>query len=179
MTQAVAPSGLDAFNRASEPEVISRLLGCLAVPRWAEEVAAGRPYPDLEALRARASGSAGTISATELDAALSRHPRIGRRAGGDDRDARFSRSEQAGVDPADQEVATRLVAGNQAYEERFGRIFLIRAAGRSAEEILAELQRRLGNDAERERAETIDQLAEIALLRLDQVVDELGAGWER
>ena len=46
-------------------------------------------------------------------------------------------------------------------------MFLIRAAGRDAEEILAELDRRLGNDDATERAETVDNLRQIALLRLE------------
>ena len=60
----------------------------------------------------------------------------------------------------------RLRAGNEAYEERFGRVFLIRAAGRSAEEILAALESRLSNDEDTEQAIVADQLREIALLRL-------------
>ena len=67
-------------------------------------------------------------------------------------------------------MAERLAAGNRAYEERFDRVFLIRAAGRDAPEILAELERRLGNDDATERGETVTQLREIALLRLEQVV---------
>jgi 2-oxo-4-hydroxy-4-carboxy-5-ureidoimidazoline decarboxylase len=67
-------------------------------------------------------------------------------------------------------VAQRLAAGNVAYEERFGHVFLIRAAGRSGAEILAELERRLANDAAAERAETVDNLRQIALLRLEGMV---------
>ncbi len=62
------------------------------------------------------------------------------------------------------------MAGNRAYEERFDRVFLIRAAGRDASEILSELERRLGNDDDTERDETLTQLRQIALLRLEQVV---------
>ena len=47
---------------------------------------------------------------------------------------------------------------------------LIRAAGRSADEILAELKRRLDNTDEDEFAEVVTQLGEIALLRLEQVI---------
>ena len=57
-----------------------------------------------------------------------------------------------------------------AYEQRFGHVFLIHAAGRSSAEILTELRRRLYNDEEAERAETVTALREIALLRLDEVV---------
>ena len=81
--------------------------------------------------------------------------------------AAHSRREQAGVDPSDGDVAARLAAGNADYERRFGRVFLIRAAGRAAPEILDELQRRLHATDADERAETVRQLREIALLRLE------------
>ena len=141
------------------------LLACLSVPRWADDVLAGEPYADRAALVARADEAARTLSDDELDQALSAHPRIGERGG-----VTQSQREQAGVDPAAGDTAARLAAGNAAYEERFGRVFLIRAAGRDAEAILAELDRRLGNDDETERAETVDNLRQIALLRLEALV---------
>jgi 2-oxo-4-hydroxy-4-carboxy-5-ureidoimidazoline decarboxylase len=139
------------------------LLGCLSVPRWADDVLAGQPYADREALLARADEAARSLTDDELAQALTAHPRIGERGG------EQSRREQAGVDPAAGDVAARLAVGNAAYEERFGRVFLIRAAGRDAEAILAELGRRLGNDDETERAETVDNLRQIALLRLQSL----------
>ena len=66
---------------------------------------------------------------------------------------------------ADDDVAA-IAAGNAAYEERFGRVFLIRAAGRTPGEIRAALERRLHNDPDAETIEATGQLAEIALLRL-------------
>lgn len=160
---------VDAFNALPEEEVRELLAGCLDVPRWVEEVATGRPYVDAPALFAVADSSASSLSAEELDAALAGHPRIGERAGAGHNAAASSR-EQAGVDPADADVAERLLRGNAAYEERFDQVFLIRAAGRTGEEILAELERRLGNDDDTERAEVVDNLRQIALLRLEQAV---------
>ncbi len=49
-------------------------------------------------------------------------------------------------------------------------MFLIRAAGRGPDEILAELPRRLGNDPAAERVGTTTQLAEITRLRVDRLV---------
>jgi 2-oxo-4-hydroxy-4-carboxy-5-ureidoimidazoline decarboxylase len=49
-------------------------------------------------------------------------------------------------------------------------VFLVRAAGRSPEELMAELRRRLGNDEETERAEVTAQLAEITALRVRELV---------
>ncbi|WP_312546041.1 2-oxo-4-hydroxy-4-carboxy-5-ureidoimidazoline decarboxylase, partial [Pantoea eucalypti] len=60
--------------------------------------------------------------------------------------------------------------GNQAYEARFGRVFLIRAKGRSGEQMLAELQRRLQNSEVTEQQEALDQLREITLLRLKETI---------
>lgn len=136
------------------------LLSCLSVPRWADEVLAGQPYDTSRELLAAADLAARKLSDDELEQALSGHPRIGERGGAQ------SQREQAGVDQASDTVA-RLAAGNAAYDARFGRIFLIRAAGRDAEEILGELERRLGNDDATERAETVDSLRQIALLRLE------------
>jgi 2-oxo-4-hydroxy-4-carboxy-5-ureidoimidazoline decarboxylase len=136
------------------------LLGCLSVPRWADDVLAGQPYDDRNALIAAADAAARELTDEELDQALSGHPRIGERGGVQ------SQREQSGVDPTAGDTAARLKAGNAAYEERFDRVFLIRAAGRDAEEILSQLERRLQNDDETERAETVDNLRQIALLRL-------------
>lgn len=133
------------------------LLGCLSVRRWADDVLAGQPYADRRALLAAADAAARELTDEELDQALASHPRIGERG-----DAQSQR-EQSGVG----DTAGRLAAGNAAYEQRFGRVFLIRASGRDAEQILGELDRRLRNDDHAERAETIDNLREIALLRLE------------
>ena len=59
-----------------------------------------------------------------------------------------------------------------AYEARFGQVFLIRAAGRSAEEMLAALERRLGHDDATERDVVRRELAEIVRLRLLKVVGD-------
>lgn len=173
MTRRTAETDLGAFNDLPVDDATARLLTCLAVPRWAEEVAGGRPYPDWAALEHRAGQAAQTLTTDELDAALARHPRIGERASAAEHDAEFSHAEQAGVDPTDGEVVRRLAADNAAYEQRFDRVFLIRAAGRTAPEILAELERRLGNDDATERQETMAELGEIALLRLEQVIAEM------
>jgi 2-oxo-4-hydroxy-4-carboxy-5-ureidoimidazoline decarboxylase len=160
---------LDSFNALSEAEADRALAACLPVNRWVETVRDGRPYADWPALESRASEAAAELADDELAAALAGHPRIGERADGDKHEAAFSEREQAGVDAGDAQVARALVDGNAAYEARFDRVFLIRAAGRTAPEILAELSRRLGNDEETEREETVTQLREIALLRLRQV----------
>ncbi|MEV1128329.1 2-oxo-4-hydroxy-4-carboxy-5-ureidoimidazoline decarboxylase [Agromyces sp. NPDC049794] len=144
------------------------LRACLHVERWVDEVADAAPYDSLEELLAAAADAATPLSADEIDEALAAHPRIGDRAAGDGAAAGFSRAEQSAADADDAELAAAIAAGNRAYEERFGRIFLIRAAGRSRSEILAELTRRIELDDERELAVVGEQLREIARLRLER-----------
>ncbi|MBA8795488.1 2-oxo-4-hydroxy-4-carboxy-5-ureidoimidazoline decarboxylase [Friedmanniella endophytica] len=157
------------FNAAAPDRAASVLRPCLDVDRWIAEVVAGRPYADTDALTATAAAAADPLSAAEVESALAHHPRIGERAAGESAEAGLSRGEQAGLDTGG-DVPRRLREGNAAYERRFGRVFLIRAAGRSSEEILAELDRRLGNDDETEAAETAEQLRQIALVRLQGAV---------
>lgn len=142
-----------------------QLLDCLRIRRWADELV-GQKLDTLEELLAASDASAAQLSEAEVDEALAAHPRIGERAAGDGQEARFSAAEQAASHSTDGALADRLAAGNAAYEERFGRVFLIRAAGRSREEILRELERRLTNDPLTELNETSEQLRQIAAGRI-------------
>lgn len=144
----------------------SQLRTALGVERWVAEVAAAGPFADLDALLDAAARAADPLSPDEIGEALAHHPRIGERPTGHGAEAEHSRREQASVDADDPDLARLLADGNAAYEERFGRIFLIRAAGRSRAEILAELHRRLDLDPGEELAVVGGQLAEIAVLRL-------------
>jgi OHCU decarboxylase len=163
-------ASIDGFNRLTDADARRLLESCLAVPRWIDTVAAGRPYGDPGAALEAAARAAASLSGAEVDAALTRHPRIGERAGSG-HDAELSSREQAGVDTSDAAARDELARGNREYEARFGRVFLIRAAGRSSAEILAELRRRLQNGPDEEAAEVAEQLREIALLRLQQYLE--------
>ncbi|GAA4850758.1 hypothetical protein GCM10023221_32820 [Luteimicrobium xylanilyticum] len=149
-------------------DLAARLRPALAVRRWVDDVVAGSPYPTVDELVDAAVTAATPLTDTEIDEALAAHPRIGERptTTHGDAEARFSRTEQASSDADDADLAARLAEGNRTYEERFGRVFLIRAAGRSRAEILAELDRRLTLDDAEERATVGEQLREIMTLRL-------------
>ena len=163
---------LEKFN-AAEPETAAAIVRVWAdIPRWVDAVVAGRPYPDVASMAAVAQTAASDWTIKDLDAALAHHPRIGQKASGQGEEAAASRREQAAMSVASAELATLMAEANAAYEERFGRIFLIRAAGRSPEEMLAELKRRLGNDELTEATEAVEQLRQIALLRLRQALED-------
>jgi 2-oxo-4-hydroxy-4-carboxy-5-ureidoimidazoline decarboxylase len=165
--------GLRAFNALPAPA--EPLAACCGAPGWAETVAAGRPYPDRAALRAAAQAALASADWSAIEAALADHPRIGAAPTGAGRRAAWSRAEQsAAAAPGDTAPAgDPLVAGNVAYERRFGHVFLICATGRSREEIRAALTERLGHDEATERAVVRRELAAIAALRLDRLLTEL------
>jgi 2-oxo-4-hydroxy-4-carboxy-5-ureidoimidazoline decarboxylase len=161
---------LTEFNTLSTSEAADTIRPALDIPRWIDAVVQARPHGDHDALLETARQAANPFAGEEIERALSHHPRIGERAGGNSAEASLSRAEQSAVDPQDVEVQQRLLEGNRAYEERFGRVFLIRAAGRSPEEILENLSRRMDNDPATEQAVVADQLRQIALLRLEGIV---------
>jgi 2-oxo-4-hydroxy-4-carboxy-5-ureidoimidazoline decarboxylase len=166
----VPESPLESLNTAPAERAAELLAACNAAPRFAAEVLAGRPYPSGPALVARAEEVSRSLSWDEVATALAAHPRIGDRVEGSSAEAAASRREQSAMGTADDGLRTAMLEGNRAYQERFGTVFLIRAAGRSAEEMLAELQRRLGNSPEEERAEVVEQLAQITGLRVTGVI---------
>ncbi|MFE9693866.1 2-oxo-4-hydroxy-4-carboxy-5-ureidoimidazoline decarboxylase [Micromonospora sp. NPDC005806] len=161
---------LAEFNRAPAAQAERDLLACCAVPEWAREVAAGRPYRDLRALVESADGGLLRLSWGQVARALAAHPRIGERVAGTDRESAWSRREQAGVDGADAATRAALAEVNRAYERHFGHIFLIFASGHTDVELLAAARDRLTNDAATERRVVRGELRRIALQRLERLV---------
>jgi len=159
---------LTQFNQVSAADAQHSIEHCVALPEWAAAVVDARPYASLAALLAQAESLSQTWDGVALAQALTAHPRIGERACGSGKEAALSRGEQGQVNASDLPLAQALQAGNAAYEQRFSQVFLIRAKGRSGEQILTELQRRLQNDAQQEQHEALQQLRDITLLRLEE-----------
>ncbi len=157
---------LTQFNQLGAAEATAAVAHCVAIPAWAEALVAARPYASLTALYHRAEQLTHAWQANALTQALQAHPRIGEKALGEAKEAALSRTEQAAMQQAGGALQLAMLAANQTYEQRFGRVFLIRAKGRSGEEMLAELRRRLNNDDITEQQEALAQLREITLLRL-------------
>jgi 2-oxo-4-hydroxy-4-carboxy-5-ureidoimidazoline decarboxylase len=134
-------------------ELEERLYACLASRRWARAVASGVP----------AEQAMDSLSDDEWLEAMKAHPRIGERGG----DAPgTSEGEQSQAMRSARETLDALAVENRRYEEKFGHVFLIFASGRSGEEILSELRRRMSNDPQTELGEAKRELRQIALLRL-------------
>ena len=167
--------GLAGFNVANAHDVRDRLLKLTAVPRWAEELISDRPYPTLDALLDRSDELLAGVGEDQIDAALAGHPRIGERAVAqpsaehfDDEAAARSAREQAGMNSADAAQKQALADANAAYDHRFGRIYLVAAAGLSAAQLLAKAQSRLDNEPDAELDVVRAELAKITRTRLTE-----------
>ncbi len=149
------------FDSAPADDARRTALHWAAVPGWADTLVAARPFRTVPALIAAATEAAAAWTAADLDAALAEHPRIGERT-----TEASSAREQGAMATAADDVAAAIARGNAAYEDRFGRVFLVRAAGRTPEELLAELERRLAGDPDTEVVEATAALADIAVHRI-------------
>lgn len=150
----------DALPRAT---AVAALMTVCHSHRWAEAVADGRPYRDLETVQDAADEIWQHLDAADWREALDGHPRIGEQGGAS---AEFSRQEQAGMSGAADDVRAAIAAGNRGYEDRFGHVFLISAAGRAPAEILAELERRLHNPPDVELRVAAEEHRRITRTRL-------------
>jgi 2-oxo-4-hydroxy-4-carboxy-5-ureidoimidazoline decarboxylase len=159
---------IEGFNRLPDQAAAEQLRGCCSADRWIAAVASGRPYGSVEALCARSGAAVAELGEAGLRAALDGHPRLGDRPVGGSASSR----EQAALSASDAAAREALAAGNAAYEQRFGHIYLACATGRSAAELAEFLRRRLGNDRAAEWRVVAAELAKINQLRLRKLVGQ-------
>lgn len=155
---------IEEFNTLTERQRMHLLFEVCSSTIWARRVLAGGPFRDADALLDRAERVLAELPEAELDAALDGHPRIGARP-----DNPASAREQSAVAGAGDDVKAALAAKNAEYEAAFGYVYLVCATGRSAEELLAILTERLGNDPDTERRVMRSELAKINRLRLQRL----------
>ena len=170
----VTDDGWRAFGvrwlNAKTPEVFEeRVLPCCGSRAWAAGLREKRPFANFEGLLQSSDDVWAGLPADDRLEAFAAHPRIGEREG-----SAWSAGEQAGAGTAHDDVRRALAEGNRTYEARFGRVFLINATGKTGDEMLQALRRRLGNDAETELAEASEQQRQIARLRLEKLVRPVG-----
>lgn len=174
-----ASAGLAGLNALAPDVVATELAACCASRRWITAIARARPFDSLENLYRVAAEVLAELDWTDIREALDAHPRIGERSGsaaGAGREAAWSRTEQARAQDADAQTAADLAAANAAYEAKFGHIFLIRATGRTAAQMLAASRERLGHDEPAEQAVVREELSQIVRLRLDKLLLTLAEG---
>jgi 2-oxo-4-hydroxy-4-carboxy-5-ureidoimidazoline decarboxylase len=155
------------FNRQSDSQAQTELLRCCASHRWAQLMAAERPFANFDVMAAVAQRLWWSLAVADWLEAFAAHPRIGERA-----TSAWSEQEQARARESRRDVRERLAAGNRSYEERFGYTFLVCATDKTADEILAVLERRLHNEPGDELQVAADEQRKIMILRLEKLIAE-------
>jgi len=158
-----------AVNAASAEAAREILWRACGSTRWVDRMMQRRPFANDSRLLSTARIEWFGLTEGDWLEAFSHHSQIGDRAS---LEARFpathdlSAKEQSGVAEARNEVLDALAAGNDAYLERFGFIFIVCATGKTAEEMLKLLRDRLSNDRATELRLAAEEQAKITALRL-------------
>jgi 2-oxo-4-hydroxy-4-carboxy-5-ureidoimidazoline decarboxylase len=160
---------LGAFNAAPHHAAHRDVLACCESHSFAKLITDGRPYPDATALYAAIDTAFEALNWDDIVEAMAGHPRIGERKPVEPAQGQ-SAAEQSGATTASDDVRQALAAGNVAYEQRFGHVFLICASGRSGQDMLTELRARLRNTPVSERAVARQELRKITRLRMARML---------
>ncbi len=164
---AETESILSGWNEMETMAAAEVILPCNGSRAWADGVVRLRPFVNSEDLLRASEYVWRALSENDWQQAFDSHPRLGettaKAAGATS--LSWSAQEQSAADP-DPFVREELAKANRAYEAKFGRIFLLCATGRSAEEMLAMLRQRMAKDAATELLEAVEQQRLITELRL-------------
>ncbi|HEV8061816.1 MAG TPA: 2-oxo-4-hydroxy-4-carboxy-5-ureidoimidazoline decarboxylase [Gemmataceae bacterium] len=160
------------LNEISFAEAQAAFMRCCGSQRWAEMMAGLRPFATPADLFVAADAAFANLARVDWLEAFAAHPRIGdlevlRKKFATT--AAWCASEQSGVVEADDDVLRALADGNQRYEERFGYLFIVCAAGKGAAEMLEMLRNRLENAPADEFSIAAGEQALITRLRLEKL----------
>jgi 2-oxo-4-hydroxy-4-carboxy-5-ureidoimidazoline decarboxylase len=164
-----APVSVAELDELPANEAAALLATCCGVRAWVAAMVERRPFGTPAALVHAADEIWWSLGPEQWREAFAHHPRIGERdaaAGQEARARAWSAGEQRSVVDAGADVRKALAEGNREYERRFGHIYLVSAAGKSAEELLGLLHARLSNDAATEFRVAAGEQAKITRSRL-------------
>jgi 2-oxo-4-hydroxy-4-carboxy-5-ureidoimidazoline decarboxylase len=167
MMNATTNPALETWNALDAPSAAAAILPCNGSQAWADQLAALRPFQTGFDFTCTADIVWRSLPPADWQQAFDSHPRIGEShaKAATAASLALSAGEQAAAHlTAETEAA--LAADNLAYEKKFGRIFIICAAGKSAAHILAILHERLRNDPATELRESAEQQRQITQIRL-------------
>jgi OHCU decarboxylase len=168
----VVSASVAAFDAFADHEAAMLLETCCGATEWVHGMTVRRPFGTLPVLLQTADDLWWSLAPDDWREAFDHHPRIGEQEAAAPQSAdarRWSSDEQRGASAASADVRQALAAGNLEYEHRFGHIYLVAAAGKSADELLAMLRSRLTNDPATELRVAAGEQAKITRLRLQKL----------
>ena len=164
---------LKDFNSAAEAKAKEMLLHCCHSESWATRMLVRRPFSSPEMLFAAARDIWFSLTEKDYLEAFLAHPKIG-----DVNSLRkkyaatlsMASNEQQGVNAADEKTLEELSDLNHKYEEKHGFIFIVFATGKSAQEMLEILKKRIKNSRAEEIKNAAEEQSKITRLRLEKIL---------
>jgi OHCU decarboxylase len=163
------------LNSLLPAQAEAELLKCCGATRWARAMTEARPFASLKELLAKADTLWRSLSEDDWLEAFRAHPKIGEQKAAlvqSEQARSWSAEEQSGTVSAGAETKAALATGNQEYEKRFGFIFIVCATGKTSEEMLAILNRRLRNEPGTELPVAAEEQRQITRLRLEKLLTQ-------
>jgi allantoicase len=164
---------LRQLNALDAPELRATLADFCGAPAWIDRVAAARPFATPAAVLHAADAALDGIGDDDWREAFRHHPRIGERSAEraqSDAGAAASSREQAAAAAASSAERAALAAANADYERKYGHVFIVAAAGKSASDILQALRARMANDAATELRVAAGEHQTITRRRLERLL---------
>lgn len=158
---------LDEFNAMPEIRAADVFRACCGSAAWVREMVSRRPFRSLEEMLAASDKAWSRTNENDWYEAFAHHPRIGDRLA-----TGWAGGEQSRVLDAAEVEQEALAEVNRAYEERFGRIYIVCASGRTAAEMLADARGRMKNDSATELRVAAAEQHRITQLRLRKLLGE-------
>lgn len=165
---------LAALNAAPPAAFVETLAEIFEHSPWVAEAAEGaRPFESRESLLAAMVAVVLAAPQPQKLALIRAHPDLAGRLAvqGELTEASTAEQASAGLDQCTPAELTRFRSLNQAYTTKFGFPFVMAIKGRSRAEILDSFAQRLENDDAAEFDAALEQIAEIARLRLMALVE--------
>jgi 2-oxo-4-hydroxy-4-carboxy-5-ureidoimidazoline decarboxylase len=166
---------LERWNQIDSEAAAREILPCCGSHAWADGLAARRPFSSPQQLFEASDAIWTALDEEAWREAFDSHPRIGQQyaRAATAESLAWSSQEQRAAMSKDDAIKLALAEGNRQYEDRFGRIFIVCASGRSAAEILDILHRRMQDSAADEMLEAAEQQRQITQLRLRRWLESL------
>jgi 2-oxo-4-hydroxy-4-carboxy-5-ureidoimidazoline decarboxylase len=164
---------LTTLNAASDADFVSTLGGIYEHSDWIPRSLSGRrPFPDTGSLQLAMREAVENATEAEKLTLIRAHPDLAGKLAKAGKLTAESKREQAGLglDRLDDEEYEQFQNYNNRYRAKFGFPFIICARLTSKQRVLEAFERRLGNSRDVEIAEALNQIHEIARLRLDDLV---------
>ncbi len=164
--------GVGRLDGVEPAAAVAAFRACCGSVRWAEEMAAARPFRFVPSLLSAGERLWWSLGPADWLEAFAAHPKIGEHGAPATGHARWSEAEQAGAEGASAQLRGRLGQQNQAYLARYGFIFIVCASGKSAADLLALLEARMDHDRDDEIRTAAEEQAKITRIRLCRWIQE-------